>query len=117
MTYQWRSRRPTIVETHPSADVEDDDIAANVADISTDDGSQAATLRAWQDAQLDEANIQAEDNMSRSQASASCAVDDPGGSIDDLGGGNTNDLGSYSSLATFTTTSPKTPASFLSLRL
>ena len=91
MTYQWRSRRPKILETHPSADVDDDDIAANVADISTDDGSQAATLRAWQDAQLDEANIQAEDNMPRSQASASYAVGDSGGSIDDLGGGNTND--------------------------
>ena len=66
MTYQWRSRRPKILETHPSADVDDDDIAANVADISTDDGSQAATLRAWQDAQLDEANIQTEVNMPRS---------------------------------------------------
>ena len=28
------------LETHPSADVDDDDIAANVANISTDDGSQ-----------------------------------------------------------------------------
>ena len=102
MTYQRRSRRPKILETHPSADVDDDDIAANVADIepdiSTDDGSQAATLRAWQDAQLDEANIQTEVNMPRSQAGASYAVDDPDGNIDDLGGGNTNDLGSYSSL-------------------
>ena len=44
------------LETHPSADVDDDDIVANVANISTNDGSQAATLRAWQDAQLDEAN-------------------------------------------------------------
>ena len=52
--------------------------------------------------------------MSRSQASASYAVGDSGGSIDDLGGGNTNDFGSYSSLATFTTTSPKTSASFVS---
>ena len=34
--------------------------------------------------------------------------------MDDLGGGNTNDLGSYSSLATFTTTSPKTSVSFVS---
>ena len=55
--------------------------------------------------------------MSRSQASASYAVDDPGGSMDDLGGGNTNYLGSYSSLATFTTTSPKTSASFVSSSL
>ena len=86
------------METHPSADVNDDDIAANVANISTNDGSQAATLRAWQDAQLDEANIQTEVNMPRSQAGASYAVDDPDGNIDDLGGGNTNDLGSYSSL-------------------
>ena len=34
--------------------------------------------------------------------------------MDNLGGGNTNDLGSYNSLATFTTTSSKTPASFVS---
>ena len=37
--------------------------------------------------------------------------------MDDLGGGYTNDLGSYSSLATFTTTSPKTSASFVSTSL
>ena len=40
-----------------------------------------------QDAQLDEANIQTDVNMPRSQASASYAVDDPDGSIGDLDGG------------------------------
>ena len=37
--------------------------------------------------------------------------------MENLGGGNTNDLGSWSSLATFTATSPKTSASFVSHEL
>ena len=92
-----------------SAGVDDDDIVADEANISTEDGlfrCQADASSAWQDAHLDEVHIYAEGNMSRSQADASCGVDDPGGSVDDPGGGNTNDLGSYSYLATFTTTSP-----------
>ena len=117
MTYQWRSRRPKILETHPSADVDDDDIAANVADISTDDGSQAAILRSWQDAQLDETNIYAEDSTFHSQAGASNAVDDPGGSVDDPSGSDTDDVGFFSNLATSTATSPKTSASFVSSSL
>jgi hypothetical protein len=44
-------------------------------------------------------------------------VDDPGGSVDDPGGGNTDDLGSFGDLATSTTTSSKTSASFVSSSL
>ena len=45
---------------------------------------------------LDETNnIYAEDHASRSQAGTSCAVDDPGGCIDDPGSGNTNDWGNF----------------------
>jgi len=50
----------------------------------------------------------------RSQAGAGSAVDDPGGGIDDPGGGDTDDLGSFGNLATSTTTSSKTSASFVS---
>ena len=44
-------------------------------------------------------------------------MDDPGGSIDDPGGGDTDDLGSFSNLATSTTTSSKTSVSFVSSSL
>ena len=88
-----------------------------MANISTDDASQAATLSSWQDAQLDETNIYAEGSTFHSQAGASNAVDDPGGSVDDPGGSGTDDVGSFSNLATSTTTSPKTSASFVSSSL
>jgi hypothetical protein len=45
------------------------------------------------------------------------AVDDPGGGIDDPGGGDASDLGSFGNLATSTTTSSKTPVSFVSSSL
>ena len=41
-------------------------------------------------------------------------MDDPGGSVDDPGGGNTDDLGSFGNLAASTTTSSKTSVSFVS---
>ena len=56
------------LETHPSAAIDNDDIATNMANISTDDGSQAATLRSWQDVQLDETNIYAKGSTFHSQA-------------------------------------------------
>ena len=102
-----------LLETYPS----DDDIATNMANISTDDSSQAAVLGSWQDAQLDETNIYAEGSTFHSQAGASNAVHDPGGSVDDPGGSDTDGVGSFSNLATSTTTSPKTTASFVSSSL
>ena len=42
---------------------------------------------------------------------------DPGGGIDDPGGGDTGDLGSFGNLATSTTTSSKTSVSFVSSSL
>ena len=45
------------------------------------------------------------------------AVEYPGGGVDDPGGGNTDDLGSFSNFAISTTTSPKTSASFVSSSL
>ena len=90
---------------------------ANISRISTDDGSQAATLRSWQDAQLDETNIYAEGSTFHSQAGASNAVDDPGGSVDDPGGGNIDDKGSFCDPSTSTSTSPKTSASFVTSSL
>jgi hypothetical protein len=44
-------------------------------------------------------------------------VGDPGGGIDDPGGGDTGDLGSFGNLATSTTTSSKTSVSFVSSSL
>ena len=44
-------------------------------------------------------------------------MDDPGGGIDDPGGGDASDLGSFGNLATSTTTSSKTPVSFVSSSL
>jgi hypothetical protein len=67
------------------------------------------------DSVVDEANAYAEGSVFRSQAGS--AVDDPGGSVDDPGGGNTDDLGSFGDLATSTTTSSKTSASFVSSSL
>ena len=74
-------------------------------------------MKTWQDAQLDETNIYAEGSTFHSQAGSSNAVDDPGGSVDDPGGSGTDDVGSFSNLATSTTTSPKTSASFVSSSL
>ena len=74
-------------------------------------------MKSWQDAQLDETNIYAEGSTFHSQAGASNAVDDPGGSVDDPGGSGTDDVGSFSNLATSTTTSPKTSVSFVSSSL
>ena len=53
------------------------------------------------DTVVDEANIYAEGSVFRSQAGASSAVDDPGGKFDDPGGGNTDDLSSFSVISPF----------------
>ena len=47
------------------------------------------------DSVVDEANAYAEGSAFRSQAGAGSAVDDPRGSVDDPGGGNTDDLDSF----------------------
>jgi len=59
---------------------------------------------------IDEANAYAEGSVFRSQAGADSVVDDPGG-------GDTDDLGSFSNLATSTTISSKTSVSFVSSSL
>ena len=79
-----------------------------MTNISSGDGSQAASLGLWQDAHLNELNISADYNMLRSQAGARSTVDT---------NNNTDDEGSLCAPATSTTTSPKTSASFVSSSL
>jgi hypothetical protein len=51
------------------------------------------------------------------RCSTKTKVDDSGGSVDDPGDSNTDDVGSFSNPATSTTTSPKISASFVSSSL
>ena len=88
-TYQWRNR----VMPYHAAGVDDDDSV------------------------VDEASAYAEGSGVGSQAGACNIVDDPRGSIDDPGGGITYDLVYFSALAISTSTSPKSPASFVSSSL
>ena len=62
----------------------------------------------WKCIIVDEANIYVFGSVLLSQAGASTAVDNPGGSVNDPGGGSADDLGSFSNLAT-STNRPKSP--------
>ena len=79
-----------------------------MTNISSGDGSQAASLGLWQDAHLNELNISADKNMFHSQAGARNTVDT---------NNNADDEGFLCAPATSTTTSPKTSASFVSSSL
>ena len=79
-----------------------------MTNISSGDGSQAASLGLWQDVHLKELNISADYYMFHSQAGARNTVDT---------NNNADDEGSLCAPATSTTTSPKTSASFVSSSL
>ena len=91
-----------------------------MAHTSPDIGFHAATPGLWQDAQLDDLDISADYNLYNSlhsQAGARNAMDDPGGSAGDPGGGNIDNKGSVCDPSTSTSTSPKTSASFVTSSL
>ena len=84
-----------------------------MTNISSGDGTQAASLGLWQDAHLNARNISADYNMLHSQAGARSTG--ARSTVDT--NNNTDDEGSLCAPATSTTTSPKTSASFVSSSL
>ena len=67
----WNEFYNATILTPPS----DDDLATNMTNISSGDGSQAASLGLWQDVHLKELNISADYYMFHSQAGARNTVD------------------------------------------
>ena len=67
--------------------------------------------------QFDDPDLSADYNLLHSQAGARNAMDDPGDSDDDPGGGVIDDKGSFCDPSTSTLTSPKTSASFVTSSL